>query len=236
VDESLSIFLRASTREIGYSCIMTQMVRRSRKMLERDAMGKCGWVFHKDGRECQQPAMVEGFCYWHIRTAVRDPRTGLELNLEDIDPRALILEEIARSSWTVRALEEAFQGLDPAELATVEINERRDSDAEGQSYTLVRYEPRMHPIIEALRKEREHGVQVARAAMSAGIEERYVRLAEGQADTIVTAMMLFMRELGLDTTDPAHRAAAARALEAARGGITGGDGEAGTTVVARDSL
>lgn len=72
--------------------------------------------------------------------------------------------------------------------------------------------------IKAYREERSHLVAVAKACLTAGIEERRVRLAEKQAELIATAFRGFAVDLGHDPADPAVRAAFRRHLTMIEGG------------------
>jgi hypothetical protein len=65
--------------------------------------------------------------------------------------------------------------------------------------------------------ERTHLAKVARDCLASGVEERRVRLAEGQAELMAQAFRGFAVELGHDPADPAVRSAFRRHLAVVRG-------------------
>lgn len=71
--------------------------------------------------------------------------------------------------------------------------------------------------IDLYRKERDHLARVARDCLSAGVEERIVKIEEAKADLIAQAFRGFAVELGHDPADPAVRSAFRRHLALVRG-------------------
>lgn len=68
------------------------------------------------------------------------------------------------------------------------------------------------------REERKHLAGVAAACLKAGVDERVVRLAEGQAELIASALRRFAELLGLDPRSTEVAAAARASLTLVEGG------------------
>ncbi|WP_415648552.1 hypothetical protein [Stackebrandtia soli] len=101
---------------------------------------------------------------------------GLDL---EVDPRDALLAEVHRTAGAIDWLREQIQVLDPTEVT--------DS-----------------PWIPLYRQERKHLIDVCRAAISAGIEERRVRLAEQQGTLLADVIRGILGDLDL-TPDQAAR-------------------------------
>jgi hypothetical protein len=74
--------------------------------------------------------------------------------------------------------------------------------------------------IKLYQDERSHLTRVARDCVSAGVEERLVRVEEAKAELIAQAFRGFAVELGHDPADPAVRSAFRRHLALVRGDAT----------------
>lgn len=109
----------------------------------------------------------------------------------DIDPRDALLEEVHRTAGVVDWLRQRVQELDPEQVVwgTVEIRQG-DEDTEVQRAEVNTW-------VELYQKERRHLVAVCKEAITAGIEQRRVELAEQQGMMIAGAIRAILAELEL---------------------------------------
>jgi hypothetical protein len=124
----------------------------------------------------------------------------------EVDPLDALLGELWRTAGHV-----AWLGAVVADL---------DGTVTGMAGGLL--EPSMFGLqpsawLKLYQQERRHLADVARACLAAGVEERRVRIAEGQAELIAQAFRGFAVELGHDPADPAVREAFRRHLTLVQG-------------------
>lgn len=110
-----------------------------------------------------------------------------------VDPRQALLEEVHRTAGHVEWLRIQVASLSE-EAVGWGVTESSVSDKEGRS---VKQEARAHIWVELYQKERRHLVDVCKAAISAGIEERRVRVAEQQGELLAGAIRAILGELSL---------------------------------------
>jgi hypothetical protein len=79
-------------------------------------------------------------------------------------------------------------------------------------------EARAHVLVGLYNAERRHYAHVAAAALSAGVAQRVIELAEQTARQVVEVLTEFARRLGLDPTAPEVREAGRAALQLVAGG------------------
>lgn len=130
----------------------------------------------------------------------RDAMRTLGIPVTGLDPFDALMEEIARTAGHVRWLEEKVTGLDEAALVWNQTltDSSTGEDAKG-NYDLTRHEAIVSVWMGLYQKERQHLVNVSKVAISAGIAERQVQLAQQQGVIIVQVLTATLGdpELGL---------------------------------------
>jgi hypothetical protein len=175
---------------------------------------KCGQV-HKgctghrksDGQPCGQGAGWgtshggRGACKLHGGSSPGGVKHAQRLAAEDAvvtfglpregDPTTVLLEEIARTNGHVHWLADRIRALDPAALTwgLTKVEDVGASEFEGVNRT---EQAVPHVWLELYHRERKHLVDVCAKALTAGVAERMVRLAESQG---AVAMDLFTESL-----------------------------------------
>jgi hypothetical protein len=194
-----------------------------------------------DGSPCRANEVPgTGMCRWHGGSTPEVARKGLQNKALreyaeftntlgapiEVGPEEALLQEIARTNGHILWLQEQILTSDVKEFAasawlyrrSVDSTIRWDAETERaatQAYSGV--------WLDLYQKERQHLARICQIAINAGIESRKVRLAERQAEQIGTAIMLLIRELGLDPSDPSVRTKAYNALTHASGGTIEGE-------------
>lgn len=118
---------------------------------------------------------------------------GLKL---DIDPVTALLDEVQWTAGHVAWLRTKVQELEEATLVWGET-ERVDKGATEFTGQDITEAAAPNIWLQLYQKERSHLVNVCKAAISAGIEERRVRLAERQGDVIVSVLQKIFGDLNL---------------------------------------
>lgn len=135
---------------------------------------------------------------------LRDPVAG-----EDQDPAEIIYESI-RVQYRVTAYFWArVIELQPDAYRWGMVREKVGGDDGG-----ITYEPRADAWYELWREARRERDRLCVEALKLGLEERRVRLAEQEADRLVTAIDALVRDLGFDPTDPKTAGVVERHLRA----------------------
>lgn len=147
----------------------------------------------KDGSACHSNRMVAGAdkCRMHLGKKAQDVISrevarqavvtyGLP---RDIDPTDALLEEVHCTAGHVAWLREQVQSLAPDALVWGVTEEVVKSATEFPG-TDVTYSATLNAWLEQYRWERKHLLDVTKAAISAGIEERRVKLAEAQGSLL----------------------------------------------------
>ena len=175
-------------------------------------------------------------CYWHsgngnansaalavVGGAMQQAKQSLPMYGVPIQVAAedALEGELHRTAGHVAWLQEALACGDPAEFVKSLWTARRTSgfvrEDEVADYA---WDAAQALWLELYTKERERLVKVAATMLSAGFEERKVKLLEQQADLVGQRMQAMLTELGLDTNDPSVRAIAFKHLAALTAGET----------------
>lgn len=114
----------------------------------------------------------------------------------EIDPRDALLEEVHRTAGAVAWLHRQVQDLLPDDVIWGKT-EQVARDAGEFPGTDTTYSATAHAWVQLWQKERTHLVAVAKAAISAGIEERRVKLAEQQGALLSDVIRRILADLGL---------------------------------------
>lgn len=114
----------------------------------------------------------------HLVAARRDMAAAAVVTYglpRDIDPQAALLEEVHRTAGHVAWLSAVVANVDKGDLVWGMTKEKEGGDDRGTTF-----EARPSIWLALYQSERKHLTEVCRVAISAGIEERRVRLAESQ--------------------------------------------------------
>jgi hypothetical protein len=133
-----------------------------------------------------------------------------------VDPHVALLEEIARTAGHVDWLGEVVAGLE-REKVTFGVTQHVVGRGPDGPINQVTQSAQINVWVELYQKERTHLVAVCKAAISAGVEERQVALAEEQGAMVVAVLRAVFADAELGLTVEQHRAAqivAARHLRA----------------------
>jgi hypothetical protein len=133
-----------------------------------------------------------------------------------VDPHVALLEEIARTAGHVDWLGSVVAGLE-ADKVVFGITEHRVGKGPEGPINVVTRSAAIAVWVELYQKERAHLVAVCKAAISAGVEERQVALAEKQGAMVVAVLRAVFADAELALTAEQARLApvvAARHLTA----------------------
>jgi len=114
----------------------------------------------------------------------------------EIDPRDALLEEIYRTAGAVDWLHQQVQKLE-AEKVTWGISEEVEKQASEFPGVDTTRKAAVNVWVELWQKERRHLVDVCKAAVQAGLEERRVRLAEQQGAMLAGVIKNILGDLDL---------------------------------------
>lgn len=139
----------------------------------------------------------------------------------EVDPRDALLEEVYRTAGAVDWLHKQVQALTPDDVIWGQTEQvARDSgEFPGVDTT---YAATAHAWVQLWQKERKHLIDVCKAAVAAGIEERRVRLAEQQGALLSDAIKRILADLELTQEQQAKAPeVVVRHLRAVAGGMAG---------------
>lgn len=105
-----------------------------------------------------------------------------------VDPHSALLEELHRTAGHVAYLAQLIRDLD-GDNGLKQFQTSENGTIERASVWIDLYH-----------EERKHFASVAKTCISVGIEERYVKLAEEQADLMAQFARGLLAELGIDVT------------------------------------
>lgn len=114
----------------------------------------------------------------------------------EIDPRDALLEEIYRTAGAVDWLHQQVIRLE-ADQVTWGKSEEVDKQAGEFPGLDVTHKAAVNVWVELWQKERKHLVDVSKAAIAAGLEERKVRLAEQQGAMLASVIKNILGDLDL---------------------------------------
>jgi len=123
----------------------------------------------------------------------------------EIDPRDALLEEVYRTAGAVDWLHQQVQALQAQEVIWGKAEEV-DKQAGEYPGTDTTSKAAVHVWVQLWQAERSHLVKVAKEAISAGIEERRVRLAEQQGALLAGAIRAILGDLDLNLEQQAKAA------------------------------
>lgn len=114
----------------------------------------------------------------------------------EVDPRDALLEEVYRAAGAVDWLHQQVRALDPDDViwGKSEVVDKTAGEFPGTDTT---HRADVNVWVQLWQKERAHLVKVAKEAISAGIEERKVRLAEQQGALLAGVIKNILGDLNL---------------------------------------
>lgn len=121
----------------------------------------------------------------------------------DVSPTEALLDEVRWTAGHVAWLREQVQDLEREALTWGRTEEVDKGSGEFTGIDIT-HAAAPNIWLDLYSKERKHLLDVCKAALSAGVEERRVRLAERQGDLLAGAIRAILDELGL-TPDQAAR-------------------------------
>lgn len=142
------------------------------------------------------PCRLHGGSTWTHRKAAATKRArdavatyGLPV---DIDPADALLQEVHHTAGHVAWLREQVAAIEPDALTWGTVKVRDDGDAVETTQAAA-----LNVWLQLYQAERKHLVAVCAAALSAGVEERRVKLAERQGATLAGVIRAVLDDLGL---------------------------------------
>lgn len=114
----------------------------------------------------------------------------------EIDPRDALLEEIYRTAGAVDWLHQQVLRLEAEEITWGKAEEVEKQAGEFPGVDTTR-KAAVNVWVELWQKERKHLVDVSKAAIAAGLEERRVRLAEQQGSLLAGVIKAILGDLDL---------------------------------------
>ncbi|WP_026931214.1 hypothetical protein [Glycomyces tenuis] len=114
----------------------------------------------------------------------------------EVDPRDALLEEVYRTAGAIDWLTSKVRELEP-EAAVWGVTEQVSKTATEYEGVDTTHAAAVNVWVELWQKERKHLVDVSKAAISAGIEERRVRLAEQQGALLASVIKQILGDLQL---------------------------------------
>ena len=138
--------------------------------------------------------------------------------LDGISPEEALTDELSRTAGHVAWLQEQIATADPTFFVKgLWLSHRQSGHVKPEEVDDFSWNAAGALWVELYMKERDHLVKVSATAISAGLEERKVLLAERMVAQIGEAVTAMLEELGHDPTDPEVRAVAYRAISHASG-------------------
>jgi hypothetical protein len=163
---------------------------------------RCTALSRRSGERCRNaPVLGATVCRMHggaasqVRAAAERRRREQALAAAavtyglpvDISPTEALLEEVRWTAGHVRWLRDRIQELERGQLTWGRVEYREKAGDKDAGWTEVE-KAGPHVLLELYDRERQRLVDVTSAALRAGIEERRVRLAEGQGEMVAQAL------------------------------------------------
>jgi hypothetical protein len=140
----------------------------------------------------------------------------------DIEPHEAMLECVRIAAGWVRYSFERLNELDASDLTGPAITTRPRKLEKGAESKTERvreeHDARVHIWLRVHGEWSDRLVNYTRIALAAGIAERHVRIAEGQAELIAESLRKLAAALGFDPADPKVREAMRGSLTVIQGG------------------
>ena len=114
----------------------------------------------------------------------------------DIDPAEALLQEVHHTAGHVAWLREQVAAISPEALVWGRTKTRQGRGPDGP-VDVTDEGAELNVWLQLYQQERKHLVAVCSAALSAGVEERRVRLAESQGATLAGVIRAVLDDLGL---------------------------------------
>lgn len=141
----------------------------------------------------------------------------------DLEPHEALLECIRIAAGEVRYASDRIAELDLEQAIGPVVSTRPLKYEKGAESSTERVEehgpPALHIWIEARHRAMDRLVDYSKIAIAAGIAERHIELAEGQAQQLAEAMRRMAAALGYDPADPKVREAMRGSLTVINGGL-----------------
>lgn len=115
----------------------------------------------------------------------------------EVDPHTALLEELHRTAGAVQWLGAIVADTDRGDLVWGRTKETRGTQLEKGTDNGVTYQAVPNAFVELWQRERKHLVEVSRACISAGIEERRVRVAESAGQQLASVVRAVLDRLQL---------------------------------------
>jgi hypothetical protein len=179
-----------------------------------DDSRRCTGKSKRSGQRCKRAASPGlGKCHIHagVSKTVRETRASEVLAAElvrtyglprDISPTDALLEEVRYTAGHVAWLREQVQALESGDLVWGKREEAEKSATEFAGVD-VTYAAMPNIWLELYYRERKHLLDVTKAAISVGIEERRVRLAEAQGQMVAEIIRRILARLELNAQQSA---------------------------------
>jgi hypothetical protein len=172
---------------------------------------RCGAKARSTGKPCTQP-VVPGTarCRFHggaapqVRAAGERRIQAANAQLaavtfglsREVDPRDALLEEVYRTAGVVDWLQQKVRALQDDDVVWGVTEEVTKDSGEFPGVDTTRAAA-VNVWVELYAKERKHLVDVCKAAVAAGLEERRVRLAEQQGAMLAGVIRAILGDLDL---------------------------------------
>jgi hypothetical protein len=160
----------------------------------------------KGGADCHNHHLVRGAdkCRMHLgrkaKVVIAEERARRAVETyglpRDVSPTDALLEEVRYTAGHVAWLREQVRELQPDALVWG-VTEETDKQATEFAGTDTTSAASPSIWLELYYRERKHLVDVCKAAISVGIEERYVRLAEAQGAVVAEVIRKILGRLEL---------------------------------------
>lgn len=166
----------------------------------------------KDGKPCGQPPLADQtVCRKHGGKAPQNLAAAARRRQErqalvaaesfglprEVDPHTALLEELHRTAGAVQWLGALVADLERDEIAWGKVKETRGTQLERGTDNGTTYSAAPNAFVSLWQAERKHLVDVSRACISAGIEERRVRLAESAGQQLAAVIRSVLDRLEL---------------------------------------
>lgn len=164
------------------------------------------------GNPCgQKPMAGQTVCRMHGGSAPQSLEAAQRRQLErqallaaesfglprEVDPHTALLEELHRTAGAVQWLGAIVADLERDEVAWGRVKETRGTQLEKGAENGTTYQAVPNAFVALWQVERKHLVDVSRACISAGIEERRVRLAESAGQQLAAVIRSVLDRLEL---------------------------------------
>lgn len=115
----------------------------------------------------------------------------------EVDPHTALLEELHRTAGAVQWLGAIVADLEQGQIAWGKVKETRGTQLEKGTDNGTTYASAPNAFVSLWQSERKHLVDVSRACITAGIEERRVRVAESAGQQLAAVVRAVLDRLQL---------------------------------------